>query len=790
MTRNIIIALFIVFQTPLLASNPAHTDKRMTLFIDSLMQQMTIAEKIGQLNLLNGGDFTTGESKNNNIETKIAEGKVGGFLNVVGVDKIRRIQQIAIEQSRLKIPLLFGLDVIHGYNTTFPMPIGLATTWDMEAIERTARIAALEASKAGIQWTFSPMVDISRDPRWGRVSEGGGEDPFLGGEIAKAMVRGYQGDNTFSDNSHILACVKHFALYGASEAGRDYNTVDMSSVRMFNDYLYPYKAAIEAGAVTVMTAFNDINGIPCTANKWLLTDVLRDQWGFNGFVVTDYTTVPELKNHGLGDDKTVSALALQAGVDMDMVGETYLNNLEAALNEGLIDEALINTSCRRILEAKYKLGLFHDPYKFCKAPRSGTLPHNSTLSPAGTLLLQEGGVPEGGGGRHNSLYQDFLRKVTADGFVLLKNENQLLPLSNDKKIALIGPLANTKINLLGTWSALGDAGKAKTVLEALQDGAKDKSQILYAKGCNLTYDQELETRATRNGRSLNRDQRTVDELNNEALGITNKSDIIVAVLGESSEFNGECASRVDLNIPDAQKDLLMKLHLTGKPIVLVILSGRPLTLTWEDEHIPAILNTWYGQEMGPALSDVLFGKVNPSGKLVMTYPRSVGQIPIYYNHKTTGRPMNPDKEGFQKFRSIYLDSENTPLYPFGYGLSYTTYDYGEVILDKPEIQPNETLHAQINITNTGKVEGTEIVQFYIRDKVCSITRPVKELKGFKRISLKPGQTQTVTFEITPEMLKFYNSELQHISEPGDFEVMIGRNSEDVKSRTFRLTASP
>lgn len=769
MKQNIIIPLLLLFQLPLLASTPAHTDQRMTHFIDSLMQEMTIAEKMGQLNLLNGGDFTTGEAKNKNIESKITEGKVGGFLNAVGRDKIRRIQQIAMEQSRLKIPLLFGLDVIHGYNTTFPMPIGLATTWDMEAIERTAKIAAEEASKAGIQWTFSPMVDISRDPRWGRVSEGGGEDPFLGGEIAKAMVRGYQGDNTFPDDSHILACVKHFALYGAAEAGRDYNTVDMSTVRMFNDYLYPYKAAIEAGAATVMTAFNDINGVPCTANKWLLTDVLRNHWGFDGFVVTDYTTIPELKNHGLGDDKTAAVLSLQSGVDMDMVGECYSNHLEEALQEGRINETIINAACRRILEAKYKLGLFNDPYKFCKAPQSNTISQSTT-----------------GGGRHNIPQKDFIRKVTADGFVLLKNDNHLLPLSNNKKIALIGPLANTKINLLGTWSALGDASKAKTILEALQDGVKDKSQVLYAKGCNLTYDQELETRATRNGRSLNRDHRTVDELNNEALDITSKSDIIIAVLGESSEFNGECASRVDLNIPDAQKDLLKKLHRTGKPIVLVILSGRPLTLTWEDEHIPAILNTWYGQEMGPALSDVLFGKVNPSGKLVMTYPRSVGQIPIYYNYKTTGRPMNPNKEGFQKFRSIYLDSENSPLYPFGYGLSYTTYHYSEVILDKHEIQSNETLHAKINITNTGKVEGSEIVQLYLRDPICSITRPVKELKGFKRISLKPGQSQTITFEITPDMLKFYNSELQHISEPGDFEVMIGSNSEEVKSKTFTL----
>lgn len=761
MKRNIIITLLFIFQLPLLASKPTHTDKRMALFIDSLMQEMTIAEKIGQLNLLNGGDFTTGESKNKNIEAKIAEGKVGGFLNAVGVDKIRRIQQIAMEQSRLKIPLLFGLDVIHGYNTTFPMPIGLATTWDMEAIERTARIAAEETSKAGIQWTFSPMVDISRDPRWGRVSEGGGEDPYLGGEIAKAMVRGYQGDNSFSDDTHILACVKHFALYGASEAGRDYNTVDMSAVRMFNEYLYPYKAAIEAGAASVMTAFNDINGVPCTANKWLLTDVLREQWGFNGFVVTDYTTIPELKNHGLGDDKTAAALSLQAGVDMDMVGECFSNHLEALLKEGATDKAMIDAACRRILEAKYRLGLFADPYKFCR---------NS--------------------GKKLPDRRDFVRKVTADGFVLLKNSNQLLPLSNEKKIALIGPLANTKINLLGTWSALGDANNAKTVLEALQDGVKNKSQVLYAKGCNLTYDKELETRATRNGRSLHRDNRTVDELYREALDIANKSDIIVAVLGESSEFNGECASRTDLNIPDAQRDLLQKLHRTGKPIVLVILSGRPLTLTWENEYIPAILNTWYGQEMGPALSDVLFGKVNPSGKSVMTYPRSVGQIPIYYNYKTTGRPMDPNKEGFQKFRSIYLDSENTPLYPFGYGLSYTTYNYGEVILDKHEVQPHETLHARIDITNTGKVEGTEIVQLYIRDLICTNTRPVKELKGFKRVSLKPGQTQTVTFEITPEMLKFYNAELQFASEPGDFEVMIGSNSEDVRSKTFTLKIVP
>ncbi len=757
MHRKLILVILLLSHIPLLSGNNVYADdEKMNQFIRHLMQEMTLAEKIGQLNLLSGGDFTTGESKNSQVETKIAEGKVGGFLNVVGVDKIRRVQQIAMEKSRLKIPLLFGLDVIHGYNTTFPMPIGLATTWDMGAIERTARIAAEEAAKAGIHWTFSPMVDISRDPRWGRVSEGGGEDPFLGEEIAQAMVRGYQGDNSFSDDSHILACVKHFALYGASEAGRDYNTVDMSKNRMFNEYLRPYKAAVDAGAMSVMTAFNDINGIPCTANKWLLTDVLRKQWGFNGFVVTDYTTVPELKNHGLGDDKTVAALAIQAGVDMDMVGETYLNYLIHAVKEGLISEEVIDSACRRILEAKYKLGLFDNPYKFCK---------------------KKGDTPS---------YREFVRKVTADGFVLLKNEEQLLPLSNDKKIALIGPLAHTKTNLLGTWSALGDTKNVKTVLEALQDAVKDKSQILYAKGSNLTYDKELEIRATRNGRSLNRDDRTTEELTKEAINIAGKSDIIVAVLGESSELNGECASRVDLNIPDAQKDLLRKLHQTGKPIVLVILSGRPLTLTWEDEHIPAILNTWYGQEMGPALGDVLFGKVNPSGKLVMTYPRSVGQIPVYYNYKTTGRPADPHKEGFQKFRSIYLDSENSPLYPFGYGLSYTGYTYDEIVLDKNEIHANETLFAKINLTNTGKVEGTEVVQLYLRDKVCSMTRPVKELKGFKRVFLKPGQTQTVTFEISPEMLKFYNPDLQFVSEPGEFEIMIGSSSADTKSKTFTL----
>lgn len=737
------------------------TNREMDQFIDKLMQKMTIEEKIGQLNLPSSGDITTGQAQSSNISEKIRQGIVGGLFNIKGVEKIREVQRIAVEESRLGIPLLFGMDVIHGYETVFPIPLGLSASWDMEAIEQSARIAATEASADGISWTFSPMVDISRDPRWGRVSEGNGEDPYLGGEIAKAMIRGYQGvgEDKYKANNAIMACVKHYALYGASEAGRDYNTVDMSRIRMYNEYLYPYQAAVEAGVGSVMASFNEVDGIPATANKWLMSDVLRDQWGFNGFVVTDYTGMSEMVEHGIGDLQTVSARALKAGIDMDMVSEGFLTTVRKSLNEGKVSQADIDQACRRILEAKYKLGLFKDPYKYCDPSRA-----------------------------KKEIYTDahraVARKIASESFVLLKNEANTLPLKKKGTISVIGPLANTASNMPGTWSVAVDLSKPATLVEGLKSVAGNQANILYAKGSNLTEDPALEERATMFGRELGRDNRTEEELRNEALAIAAKSDVIVAALGESSEFSGESSSRTELGIPDVQQRLLKELLKTGKPVVLVLFTGRPLTLTWEQAHVTAILNVWFGgSEAAYAIGDVLFGDVNPSGKLTMTFPQNVGQIPMFYNHKNTGRPLK-DGAWFEKFRSNYIDVPNDPLYPFGYGLSYTTFSYSDVHLSSNQLTNNGELTASVTVTNTGKLDGAEVVQLYIRDLVGSVTRPVCELKGFEKIRLKAGESKTVNFRITPELLKFYNYNLEHVVEPGEFEVMIGCNSREVQKNIF------
>ena len=730
-------------------------------FINDLMSKMTLDEKIGQLHLPVAGDITTGEAKNSDLAGKIREGLVGGTFNIKGLDKILEMQRIAVEESRLKIPLIFGMDVIHGYETVFPIPLGLSCTWNMQAIEQSARIAAKEASADGICWTFSPMVDIARDPRWGRISEGNGEDPYLGGLIAKAMVRGYQGvgEDVYSSNDQIMACVKHYALYGASEAGRDYNTVDMSRVRMFNEYLYPYKAAIEAGVGSVMTSFNEVDGVPATANRWLMNDLLRDQWGFNGFVVTDYTAINEMVAHGIGDLQTVSARALQAGVDMDMVGGGFLTTLKKSLEEGKIKEADINLACRRILEAKYKLGLFDNPYKFCDPER-----------PEKEIYSLEN--------------REIARKTATESFVLLKNDNNVLPLNKKGTIAVVGPLANTRSNMVGTWSVAARPDVPKTLIEGLKEVAGDQLKINYAKGSNLTSDPDLENYALFY-RSLGRDNRTEEELRREALRIASQSDIIVAALGESAEFSGESSSRSEIGIPDVQQRLLKELLKTGKPVVLLLFTGRPLTLTWENENVPAILNVWFGgSEAALAIGDVLFGDVNPSGKLTATFPRNVGQIPLYYNHKNTGRPLTG--KWFQKFQSNYLDVVNEPLYPFGYGLSYTSFAYENIRLSASELTEKDEITAEITVTNTGKKDGMEVVQLYIRDLEGSITRPVKELKGFEKIFLKAGESQDVSFKITTDMLKFYNYDLKYVCEPGDFVVMIGGNSEQVKSAVFTL----
>lgn len=731
----------------------------MDRFIDQLMKKMTLEEKIGQLNLPVTGEITTGQAKSSDVAKRIRNGEVGGLFNLKGVERIREVQRQAVEESRLGIPLLFGMDVIHGYETIFPIPLGLSCTWDMKAIEESARIAAVEASADGISWTFSPMVDVSRDPRWGRVSEGNGEDPFLGAAIARAMIRGYQGKD-MSRNDEIMACVKHFALYGASEAGRDYNTVDMSRQRMFNEYMLPYQAAVEAGVGSVMASFNEVDGVPATGSKWLMTDVLRKQWGFDGFVVTDYTGINEMIDHGMGNQQTVAALALNAGVDMDMVSDAFSGTLKKSVEEGKVSAAAIDAACRRILEAKYKLGLFDNPYKYCDVNR-----------PKKQIFTKE--------------HRAIARKTASESFVLLKNEG-VLPLSKKGTIAVVGPLANTRSNMPGTWSVAAVLDNAPSLVEGLREVVGDRAKVVTAKGSNLIGDADYEKRATMFGRELHRDNRTDRELLDEALKVAAGADVIVAALGESSEMSGESSSRTNLEMPDVQRALLQELLKTGKPVVLVLFTGRPLVLTWEEEHVPAILNVWFGgSEAAYAISDVLFGDVNPSGKLTATFPQNVGQIPLFYNHKNTGRPLQEGR-WFEKFRSNYLDVSNEPLYPFGYGLSYTTFVYSDIHLSSTEMSADGELTATVTVTNTGSRDGAEVVQLYIRDLVGSVTRPVKELKGFEKIFLKAGESRKVSFSITPELLKFYNYDLQFVCEPGDFDVMIGGNSRDVKKARFLL----
>ncbi len=736
------------------------SDAKMKTFIDALIKKMTLEEKLGQLNLPGAGDITTGQASSSDIAKKIEQGKVGGLFNIKSVARIKEVQKLAVEKSRLKIPLLFGMDVIHGYETVFPIPLGMSCVWDMKLVERSARIAAQEASADGINWTFSPMVDISRDPRWGRISEGSGEDAYLGAQIAKAMVRGYQG-NDLSKNNTIMSCVKHYALYGAAEAGRDYNTTDMSRQRMFNEYFPPYKSAVDAGVGTVMASFNEIDGVPATANKWLLTDVLRKQWGFKGFIVTDYTGINEMIDHGIGDLQTVSARALMAGIDMDMVGEGILTTTQKSLKEGKVTMARIDEACRKILEAKYKLGLFDDPYRYCDENR------------AKTEVFTDANRKEA-------------RAIAAESFVLLKNQNNVLPLKKSGTIALIGPLADAKENMPGTWSVAANHSKATALITGMKEVAGNNVKILYAKGSNLDEDSLIEQRSTMFGKTLRRDKRPAAEILQEAIDVANQSDIIVAALGEAAEMSGEASSRTSIEIPGIQKELLQALLKTGKPVVLVLFTGRPLALTWEQQNVLAILNVWFGgSEAGYAIADVLFGDVNPSGKLSTTFPQNVGQVPIFYNHKNTGRPL-PEGKWFQKFRSNYLDVSNDPLYPFGYGLSYTSFSYSDIKLSSASMNSISKITASVTITNTGNKDGKEVVQLYIRDLVGSTTRPVKELKGFQKVELKAGESKTVSFDITVNDLKFYNYDLKYVAEPGEFTMFIGGNSRDVKEANFKL----
>lgn len=728
--------------------------------VDSVLSKMTLEEKIGQLNLPSAGEFTTGQAQSSDIAKKIEKGLVGGLFNIKTAARIKEVQKIAVEKSRMKIPLIFGMDVIHGYESVFPIPLGLSCSWDMALIERSARIAAQEASADGINWTFSPMVDVSRDPRWGRISEGSGEDTYLGSEIAKAMVKGYQG-NDFSGNNTIMSCVKHYALYGAAEAGRDYNTTDMSHYRMYNEYLPPYKAALDAGAGSIMASFNEIDGIPATANKWLLTEVLRNQWGFKGFVVSDYTGVSEMIDHGLGDLKTVSAKALDAGLDMDMVSEGFLTTLGQSVKDGKVTEKQIDEACRRILRAKFELGLFDDPYKYCDENR------------AKAEVFTAANRAEA-------------RSTAAQSFVLLKNEKNVLPLKKSGTIALVGPLADAKENMTGTWSVAARFSESISLREGLQKAAGSSAKILYAKGSNLDEDETLENNSTLFGKSLHRDKRSAEALRDEAIKIAKSADVIIAAVGEAAEMSGEASSRSNIQIPETQRDLLKALLKTGKPVVLVLFTGRPLALKWEQDNVPAILNTWFGgSEAGDAIADVLFGDVNPSGKLSTTFPQNVGQVPIYYAHKNTGRPL-PEGKWFQKFRSNYLDVPNDPLYPFGFGLSYTQFDYSELNISKNEMTISDSITVSVNVTNRGSVEGKEVVQLYIRDLIGSVTRPVKELKGFQKITLKAGESTKVSFKITETTLSFYNQDLKWITEPGEFHIFIGGNSRDVKQASFIL----
>ncbi|MGI4743482.1 MAG: beta-glucosidase BglX [Janthinobacterium lividum] len=741
---------------------PPAEDPKMQQFVTNLLQKMTLEEKIGQLNLVSVGFDVTGPVVSQNVDANIKKGLVGAVLNTFTPVAARKLQQEAIQDTRLHIPLILGYDVIHGHRTIFPIPLGLAASWDLDALERSARIAAAEASADGLNWVYSPMVDIARDPRWGRVAEGAGEDPYLGSRIAEAMVHGFQGPtNDMTKPETVMACLKHFALYGAAEAGRDYNTVDMSRQRMYNEYLPPYKAAVDAGVGSVMASFNDINGIPATANKWLLTDLLRKQWGFQGFVSTDYTGINELVAHGLGDEKKVSELALNAGVDMDMVGEVFLKQLATNLKEGTVSQAAIDQACRRVLEAKYKLGLFTDPYRGVTEERAKA----TLMKPA---------------------YLAEARDITRRTLVLLKNDKQALPLKNTVNIAVVGPLADRARDMIGNWSGAGDGKQAVSILQGIKNVGGGGVRVTYTQGVNVTDDDQLIKRLNEHGGELNIDPRPAETTIAEAVQAARGADVVVAVVGESQGMTGEAASRADIGLPGRQLDLLKALKATGKPLVLVLVNGRPLTLPWEDQNADAILETWFGgTQAGNAVADALFGVYNPSGKLTMTFPRSVGQIPIYYNHKNTGRPYAGVL--LDKYKSRYLDAPNDPLYPFGYGLSYSTFSYGKPAVSQASIGPGQDLEVTVTVRNTGQYDGTEIAQCYLRDMVGSSTRPVQELKGFQKITLKKGESRQVTFHLAAKDLKFYNENLQFVSEPGEFQVMTGGNSRDVQTTSFTLT---
>ncbi len=756
----VVAALVIACSEPSRDTETEGGDRKMDAFVDSLLRRMTLEEKIGQLNLVSIGFDVTGPVVSENVEEKIKRGLVGGVFNTYTPQAVRKLQEMAVTQTRLGIPLLFGFDVIHGHRTIFPIPLGLSASWDLETVERSARIAAIEASADGLNWVFSPMVDICRDPRWGRIAEGAGEDPYLGSRIAEVMVRGYQGVDLSAYNT-VMACVKHFALYGAAEAGRDYNPADMGDRTMFDIYLPPYKAAIDAGAGSVMTSFNEVNGVPATANRWLNTELLREQWGFDGLLVSDYTAIAELVQHGIGDAPTVSSLALQAGVDMDMVSEFYLNNLELLVEDDRETETWITTSARRVLEAKYKLGLFDDPYRYV----------NEELA-THALLSEE----------HRNAARDIARR----SMVLLKNNEGILPLKKSGSIALVGPLARNQRDMIGNWSGAGDWHQAVSVEQGIINIAGNSVQIHTAHGANITDDPQLITRLNAHGGELQIDARPAEVLIREAVAAARRADVIVAVVGESQGMSGEAASRADISLPGRQEDLLKALKATGKPLVVVLMNGRPLAIPWVQENADAILEAWFpGTEAGNAVADILFGDYNPSGKLPVTFPRVVGQIPLYYNHKNTGRPFGGQLE--DKYKSRYLDVPNEPLYPFGFGLSYTTFKYDNLRLSANEMVPGDTVEVTVSVSNTGPVDGEEVVQLYVSDRIGSVTRPVKELKGFKKVAIPAGESVDVVFKLSDSDLRFHNINMDYVAEPGGFSVMVGGNSQDVISTSFTLT---
>jgi len=716
-------------------------EKEINRKVDSVLALMTLEEKVGQLMQYSGfGEFTGPVSDEHNYMEPLKNGKIGSMLNVNGAAYTRKLQQVAVEETRLGIPLIFGYDVIHGYRTIFPIPLAETASWDMELIETSARVAATEAAAAGQHWTFAPMVDIARDPRWGRIMEGAGEDPYLGSLVAAARVKGFQGDD-LADHSTIAACAKHFAAYGAAMAGKDYNTVDISDRTLHEIYFPPFKAAVDAGVETFMSAFNEINGIPATANRYILTDQLKKEWNFKGFIVSDWSSIRELIIHGVAaNEYEAGYLAMNAGVDMDMMGLIYDPQLFRLLDDGKVTQSQLDDAVRRILRVKFKLGLFDDPYRYCNEEREKEV-----------ILSEE----------HLEITRDVARK----SIVLLKNENQLLPLDPDKikTIALVGPMADTQFDLIGEWSARGNPAEAISLLEGLKNSLEGKAQVVHAKGCQINGED-------RSGFP-------------EAIRIARAADVVIVAVGESRLMSGEALCRSDIGLPGVQKAFLMELQKTGKPIVVVLMNGRPLAIPWVKENVQAILETWFlGTQAGPAIADVLLGKYNPSGKLPVTFPVSVGQIPIFYSYKNTGRPLVPGI----RWNSKYLDIPVTPLFPFGYGLSYTTFEYSEVTLSDTVLIPGGELTAEVTVKNTGDRDGEETIQLYIRDLVGSVTRPVLELKGFRKESIPAGESVTVQFAITEEDLKFYDINMEFTAEPGDFEVFIGPNSTELKKAKFML----